>query len=305
MRVNNKIHKNIIDNLNDGVFFVSRSRKIKYWNKGAENLAGYSSSEVIGKRCSDNILMHVNDKGESVCGTKQCPLRIVIESGVKYEVELYILHRKGHRIPTIIRVTPIKDSKNNTIGAVEMFLDNSPKVTILDRIKELEKKTLIDHLTELGNRHYAEMNLQSRISELKRFGWPFGVLFIDIDNFKKVNDAYGHDVGDDVLKVVAKTISSNLRQFDFAGRWGGEEFVVVAVNIDKEKLQAIANKIRLLTEESRLIVGTKIIKVTVSIGATVAKPDDTISAIIKRADQLMYQSKTLGRNRVSIELSKK
>ena len=160
---------------------------------------------------------------------------------------------------------------------------------------------LLDPLTELGNRRYIEMNLKARLEEMHRYGWPFGVLFIDVDRFKEVNDRYGHDIGDRVLKMVGKTMVNNLRSFDFLGRWGGEEFIAILANVNGDHLHSVANRCRLLVEQSSISIRDKDIRVTVSIGASPARLHDTVEMLVRRADRLMYGSKTSGRNCVMME----
>jgi diguanylate cyclase (GGDEF)-like protein len=149
------------------------------------------------------------------------------------------------------------------------------------------------------------MHLGNRLEEMHRYGWTFGVHFVDIDDFKRVNDTYGHDAGDRVLKIVARTLSGNARPFDLFGRWGGDEFVSVIENVSYKNLDLIANRFRLLVENSYFSVGDKRIRVTVSIGATVARMHDKADKILKRADQLMYESKKAGKNRLTTDLPEK
>lgn len=300
MRIDKEFYKSSLDKLYDGVYYIDRTRKIKYWNKAAERITGYKSSEVVGKRCSD-ILMHIDRKGVNFC-KGQCPLVKTIVEGRAREADLYLLHKDGHRVPVLVRVAPIRDSSGRIAGAVQIFSDKSPVVTVRQRLEQCEKMALLDPLTNSPNRRYIKMNLNSRLDEMSRYGWPFGVLFIDIDHFKRVNDIYGHDVGDEILKMIAKTLLNNLRPFDILGRWGGEEFTAIIANVNEQQLYSIANRFRLLVENSALPRGTDIIRVTISIGATFAQSNDTMDTLLKRADQLMYHSKISGRNRVSMNL---
>ena len=123
---------------------------------------------------------------------------------------------------------------------------------MLERIAQFEKMAYLDTLTGVANRRFTEMTLHSRLDERQRYGWSFGVLFIDVDHFKNVNDQYGHEVGDQVLAMVAKTLSNSVRSFDFVGRWGGEEFLAILANVDAAELHAFANRIRALVEQSHL-----------------------------------------------------
>jgi diguanylate cyclase (GGDEF)-like protein len=107
-------------------------------------------------------------------------------------------------------------------------------------------------------------------------------------------------VGDEVLKMVARTLSANTRVFDITGRWGGEEFIAILMNMDAATLDTAANKLRRLIAQSSLDHGSRSITVTVSIGATLAATSDTVGALVKRADALMYHSKGKGRNQVTV-----
>ncbi|MFH2068979.1 MAG: sensor domain-containing diguanylate cyclase [Candidatus Omnitrophota bacterium] len=295
MPVNKDFCKSVLDNLSEGVYFVDRERMISYWNKGAERITGYRSGEVVGSFCRDNILNHVDGQGVELC-LELCPLAKTILDGTNQEAEIYLKHKDGHRVPVFVRGVPLRNSKGAIVGAVEIFRDISAKNRLTQRLEELRKIALLDPLTGMGNRRFVETGLSSRLNELQRYGWKFGLLFIDIDHFKKVNDSYGHETGDMVLKMVAGTLVHNARSFDLIGRWGGEEFVAIVVNVTGEELFSIAQKYRILVEESSLMSGKDKISVTISTGATLARPDDSPETLLKRADQLMYQSKLSGRN---------
>ena len=297
METDENFYKILLDNLYDGIYFVDRKRRILYWNKGAERLTGYKSSEVKGKRCADNILMHINEKGVVMC-TSECPLAKALIDGRLREAELYLHHKNGQRIPVLIRVAPIY-SDGKIIGAVEIFTDNSSNITFRKKLKDLERLALTDPLTGLANRRYIEMKLDIKLTEKRKHKSSFGVLFIDIDHFKRINDEFGHEVGDEILRMVANTLLANSRPFDIFGRWGGEEFVAIINDVNKDELCSIAERFRLFVEKSSIIKKDKVINVTVSIGATLAKKEDSMHSLIERADKLMYMSKKLGRNRVS------
>jgi diguanylate cyclase (GGDEF)-like protein/PAS domain S-box-containing protein len=300
MNTKDGFFRGILDSLHDGVYFVDVNKRITYWNKGAERITGYEGSETVGISCSDNLLVHIDDKGMNLCKTG-CPLAQTLMDGRVRETEAYLQHKDGHRLPVLIRVSPLRDVRGNIVGAVETFSDNSSKAALLHRIDELQKESLVDPLTGLANRRCIDMKLHSRIDEMQRYGWPCGVLFLDIDNFKIVNDTYGHNVGDRVLMMVARTLSSNLRSHDLLGRYGGEEFVAIITNVNMAKLHSFANRLRLLVEKSSLDTEYSTLRVTVSIGATLVRPEDTVEAAITRADLFMYNSKIGGRNRVSID----
>lgn len=289
----------ILNNLFDGLYFVDRERRITFWNRTAESLTGYEAREVVGRRCADNILVHVDGEGHNLCEGR-CPLAKTLEDGESREVEVFLHHRKGHRVPVAVRVAPIRGANGRITGAVEVFNDNSRRLAETQELDHLRRLALLDPVTELRNRHFLEISLQAILKEVNRYNWPMGLLFVDIDRFKRVNDAYGHEAGDEILKAVAQTLARSVRAFDIVGRWGGEEFVVVVRNITEKNLALLAEKIRALVGRSFVTMAASQVGVTVSIGATTLAPDDTVDSAIARADRLMYKSKAAGRNRVTL-----
>ncbi|MBU0960370.1 MAG: diguanylate cyclase [Proteobacteria bacterium] len=295
MRLEEASYARIIENLHDGLYIVDTDRIVRYWNKAAEQISGFPASEVIGKSCSDNILTHVDGEGNSLC-TGICPLAATMSDGRSREAEVYMHHKDGHRIPVSVRVSTLTDENEKVIGGIELFMDISSQAANELRVKELEKLALLDNLTQLANRNYIDREIQIKFEERRRFNMPFGVLFMDIDHFKKFNDNYGHDLGDDVLRFVASTFVANARPFDLYGRWGGEEFIGIIPNITEGDLDNLGNRMRNLIKDSYIIHNNEKLQVTVSVGATIAGENDTLESLIKRADKLLYQSKAAGRN---------
>lgn len=300
MWTSQQFFRQLLDNLYDGVYFVDRDRIVNYWNKGAERLSGFAAGEVIGHSCKDNLLVHVDDQGNHLC-IEGCPLAATIEDGQERQAAVFMHHKDGHRVPVQVRVTPIRNSQGAITGAVEIFSDNSAVDQARQRAAELEKMAFMDGLTGVANRRFLEITLGSRLEEQRRYGWPVGLLFLDVDHFKSFNDRHGHEVGDQVLKMVATTMSSCSRTFDTVGRWGGEEFIAIITNVDSAQLRTVAERYRQLIEYSGLAIADSVLKVTVSIGAALATADDTSEGLLERADALMYQSKQSGRNCVSVE----
>lgn len=291
-------YKILIDNLYDGVYFVDRDRRITYWNKSAERLTGYPNTRVVGTFCHDNLLNHVTENGKHLC-QDGCPLHATMQDGRPREAEVYLRHADGHRIPVLVRTSPIHDESQNIIGAVELFSNNKSLFKMKRRVDQLEHSILVDPLTGIGNREYAELKIISALGEYRLQALSFALLFLDIDHFKSVNDMHGHNAGDKVLKNTANTLKHNLRGSDKCGRWGGEEFIVIVFEVDQIELESVADKLRSLIETSVISIQGQDLHVTVSIGATLVAQDDTLETLVHRADSLMYKSKTEGRNRVS------
>jgi len=297
---NATLYRGVLDNLYDGVYFLDRQRQIFFWNKGAERITGYRAADVVGRSCADDILCHVDKQGRNLC-QGGCPAAEVMKDGQRRETEVYLLHKNGYRKPVRIRVAPIEDASGRIVGAMEIFSDDTSPESLRRRVALLEKLSSLDPLTHLPNRRSMEAAIASRLAETHRYEVTFGVLFIDIDHFKSVNDTHGHETGDHVLRLVAKTLARSLRPFDLAGRWGGEEFLAVILNVDTIDLGVVAERVRALIAETRIPLEDDYLSVSVSIGGTLARSDDSSEALLNRADQLMYQCKMEGRNRVCLD----
>ena len=173
-------------------------------------------------------------------------------------------------------------------------------ITEIEAFKaRLQALTVTDELTGVGNRLACNQTLQREIERSHRYKTDFSIVLLDIDHFKSVNDKFGHDVGDEVLKAVAATIVKALRDIDSLCRFGGEEFMVLLPQTDKEAAFKIAERIRLAV--SGLSSEDVPNRVTISCGVAHLNNWDTDKTFVKRADQALYRAKELGRDRVEIE----
>ena len=291
-------HETLLDSLYDGVYFVDLNRKILYWNKGAEKLTGYSAPEVVGRCCSDNILMHTDESGHQLC-LAGCPVSRTICDGKRAEHDLYLRHKLGYTLAVSVRSAPIKNRQGEIIGAVEIFHDISAKKRIERRVGELEGLVYLDALTGVPNRRYMELRVQQAVQEVAQFDRRIGLMMIDLDDFKQVNDLHGHDVGDLALQMLSKTLSKSLRSMNVIGRWGGEEFLVIVAGTTPEGLLAYGERCRKDIAALAVPVSAGELKLTASLGATMIHPNDSQLSAVKRADDLMYRSKIEGRDRVT------
>lgn len=165
--------------------------------------------------------------------------------------------------------------------------------------QKLLEQTYIDHLTKLNNRKAYNEDIEKLISQYKRYKTPFSILMYDIDDFKKINDTYGHSVGDDVLVEMSKLIKSYIRENDYIFRIGGEEFVILLTETQIDKAKLVAEKIRYSVENDLKTIKNK--KITISIGLTEVRENDTQDEIFIRVDELLYKSKDSGKNIISFD----
>ncbi|MCF7927259.1 MAG: sensor domain-containing diguanylate cyclase [Candidatus Izimaplasma sp.] len=293
-------NKDFLEALFEGIYFVDQNRKILFWNKGAEHISGYKQQEVLNSNCYNNILNHIDKNGKHLCHDG-CPLHDTLQTGKINEADVYLHHKDGHRVAVSIKSFPIKDEKGNITGAIETFTDKESESYSKRETTKLRKLLRQDELTGISNRRHLDFFINQKLKSYKTFNDKFGLLFFDIDHFKNVNDTYGHDVGDSILKMVAKTINQNTREADNFGRFGGEEFLLVAELDSEELLYKLAEKLRILVAESAFrFKNEKPINVTVSIGGSLVRKKDSVKSLIKRADTAMYQAKNNGRNQTKI-----
>jgi len=290
----------ILESIFDGLYLVDLQRKIRYWNRAAERITGFARDEVMGTSCADDVLVHVTADGCSLCRSG-CPLSAVMDDGEPREAEVFLHHKQGHRLPVSVRVSPLRDLEGNITGGIELFTDISHREALALQIEELKRHALVDAVTGLPNRRHLESVLKNSLGQMERVSVPFGILFADIDYFKKFNDDHGYETGDLALKTVAETLLTSVRAFDAIGRWGGEEFLGIFPNTTPASLAEIGERVRALVQASRVHAGPSALAVTLSIGGTVAVPGDSTQSILKRADLLLYRSKQEGRNRVIVD----
>ncbi len=277
----------IVEQTDDIIKMTDKDGLITYVNDAFVANSGYTRREVIGKRPS---LLKSGKHERSLYKE----LWNNITQGKAYKVVLINRKKDGSLYHEEQTITPVLNKKKETIGYVSMGKD------ITERIKMEEKLSLLattDKLTGINNRHRFEELFSAEIVRSVRYQKAMGIIMFDVDHFKAINDTYGHDVGDSVLKSISEIIQFNIRQSDIFARWGGEEFIILTPETTKKDVEHLAEKLRLALEQySFETVGT----VTASFGVTRNQDNETKEEILKRVDKAMYQAKENGRNRVVV-----
>ena len=287
----------LIDNLADGVYYVDADRRISYWNKAAERLTGYRASEVLGRQCWDSVLVHSDADGRILCQS-DCPLQPALRDGRQHESLVWLRHADGGRRPVSVSTAPIMAADGIRIeGAVEVFSDASALVRERFAAEAARQDAVTDPLTGLANRRLLESVLVARKDDLDRHRLPFGFLMLDVDHFKRLNDAFGHGAGDAALRVIADALRAGSRQGDIVVRWGGEEFAIVAAQVDADGLCRLAERLLRKVRSARVVVGDLRVPITVSIGGALAHAAEPKESVVTRADQALTTAKQSGRDR--------
>lgn len=293
LRDSEETHRLLADNATDVIWTMDLSGKFTYISPSVEKLRGFTVEEVKSQ-----------SKEELLCKESV----IYLEQGLKdaiYSVENNLPFKvfrgdveqpckDGTTVWTDLTVSGIYDKDNNFLGMLGVSRDITERKRMEEEIRLL---TEVDRLTQLFNRLKLDSVIKYEIERTKRSLSPLSIILMDIDHFKLVNDNFGHIVGDEVLKEVAKIIKESIRKVDTAGRWGGEEFMIVLPDSDLDGGRILAEKIRTKIESNDF---SKVGRLTASFG--VAEFKDGISEIefVNRADNAMYQAKNQGRNKVCV-----
>lgn len=285
----------VISSVASGIFLVDRTQKIEMWNQAAEEIMGYTASEVIDKPCGE-VLRAIDSEDQLECSDHCEIFHMAGHRKRKRSYDLHVINKAGHRLWINISASPVYDDSGDTIGIVHVFTNVTAEHQ--DRAV-LRKQAITDELTELFNRRFLQARLNEEMERAKRYSQPIALLMADIDHFKRINDEHGHPAGDAVLRELAALFRKNLRRSDFIARYGGEEFIIILPNVKEQDPIEVAEKIRQSVAQHHFSFDGKTLTMTISLGVVVyAGEDVSASEFMKFADNALYMAKRSGRNKV-------
>lgn len=298
----------IFEFLPDATMVVDNTKQVVAWNQTMEALSGIPKHKILGQDSSayapafygeqrPTLLIDLLDLPDDKL---EAHYRNIQRSGNSLKAEAYCpaLHNGSGAYVWAI-VAPLFDVKGNRIGAIESIRDISLSKQLETELKEanrrLEELARIDELTGIYNRRMFRELLLAELARSCRYNTPVSLIMFDIDRFKQINDTLGHNLGDHVLKEIARIITARLRVHDIFGRWGGEEFTILVPKSDAEQAVLLAENLRALIEGHDF--GNNL-RVTASFGVTLHICEESTETLIERADTALYRAKSSGRNRV-------
>jgi diguanylate cyclase (GGDEF)-like protein len=285
-----------LESMYDAVMFIDTAGRILLWNRGAERLTGIAGASIQGQLWHPLLLALTDEKGSPV-GEADCPALAAIRCGVQSLRRLTILGRRQQAVSVDSHAIPVIDQKGITHGAILVFHDASSETSLEQRCQSLHEKATKDPLTQVANRAEFDRVHAMFVAAHQQQQVPCSLLMCDLDRFKLVNDNYGHQAGDDVIKSLASLLKSSCRPGDLVARYGGEEFVVLCADCDNASAARRAKHIcNALSQLSQPRMGGR--TVTVSIGVTEVQPGDTPETMLRRADRALLSAKAGGRNTV-------
>lgn len=288
----NQLIKSVIDGTDDLIFYKNKDFYYLGCNDAFTKLVNKSKDEILGK--TDFELFD-----EDTAKRLRKLDNLMLQHNQTQEDFEWITYPNGEKVYLNIHNFPFMYDENNTeaIGILNICRDLTELHMVQKRLKE---QTYTDELTGISNRKSYNKRISELLSQFQRYETPFSFIMFDIDNFKSINDTFGHDTGDQVLKEISKLIQPTIRKNDYFFRVGGEEFIVLLSKTELEGAKIASENIRHLVETSLDVIENKTI--TVSIGVTTALKTDDQDSIYKRADNCMYLSKRSGKNMVSYKI---
>jgi len=286
----------LLDNMHDAVVFVDAGLTVRFWNHGAERMTGISSRSVLGRQWVPELLNLRDERGQPV-SEADCPIACTILSGVQSLRRLTIWGRVGRAISADAHVIPVLAEDGATMGAVVLFHDASPEISLEERCQSLHERATRDPLTRVANRaEFDRVHEMFVVAHLQRKR-PCSLIICDLDHFKLVNDTFGHQAGDDVIRSLAGVLKNSCRAGDLVARYGGEEFVMLCAECDNATAADRAEQVRAtLAEIPQARMNNR--TVTASFGVTEIQPGDTPETMLRRADRALLMAKAKGRNTV-------
>jgi diguanylate cyclase (GGDEF)-like protein/PAS domain S-box-containing protein len=270
----------LLDNLVCALIIIDTEKRIKLVNQKALSLTGYKKEELLGKKPHEFLFALLSQEG--------CAFEKILAGG-QCEFDALLKRKDGGEFFAHLNVTLLR-LKEEKDFVVITFID------ITER-KELEKRLLeaamTDHLTGLYNRRFMDEALKREKAIADRYGVPLSLILMDLDNFKTINDIYGHDIGDRVLISISNLLKEKLRKTDVSARWGGEEFLILLRNTNLPQALKVAEKLK------NLICGLKVPPVedvSASFGVVEYIKGESIDDILKRVDLALYRAKAVGKN---------
>ena len=276
------------DTVPDLVAIIDANHVIQRINKTMAAKIGVHPRDAIGMRCYE--LCHGMD--HPVHG---CPLVQSLSDGREHAIEFSDPRLRG---TFFVTVTPLQSGNHQVSRFVHVARDVTERKTLEE---ELHKLATTDSLTNMWNRRYFIQLAERELHRISRYKGCSALMMIDLDHFKEVNDTYGHDVGDEVLRRTAEIGKTTLRHVDIFARYGGEEFVALLPETGLDQALVVAERLRGMVAGHSMTVVNPPLLITLSIGVTVAGPDSGgIYTLLKEADMALYEAKNKGRNRVEV-----
>jgi two-component system cell cycle response regulator len=290
----------VIDVLSMGVTVVDQSGKIVLWNRQAERLTGFLRQEVIGRSVREGFLGGVDMDNNDLSGDA-APAVTAMRDGKQISLEASLRHRSGHRIPTRLRVSTLRDERGTIIGAVESFEETIAVSDWERRQSKLAAYGCLDRTSGVLNHGMMQSHLRELLSTFAEHPVPFAVLCVALDQMETIKKRHGPGALAALVRTVGQTLELSLRPTDSVGRWQENEFLAILQECTSEEARKTAERLRKMAAMAKIEWWGDVLPITLSIGATEARKGDTLDGVLGRAEAQLQESRDQGGDRVGID----
>jgi PAS domain S-box-containing protein/diguanylate cyclase (GGDEF)-like protein len=268
----------VIENAPIGICLVDRERRILLWNRGAERITGYLRQELVGRRCSDDVLKDNNEGGQALIGAHS-PLLETIRDGRRLEAHVYLHHKDGHQMAVQLWASPLRSEDGAILGAVECFEERAVET----KTQDLAAYGCLDATTELPNAGFTRFYLGEALAAFDEYHLPFGVLRVKVREFAQIVSTRGKAAADKLLHMLGQTLKHTLSPDDVVGRWQEDEFLVIAPGRNPDALRQMSEEVRAIAEDASISWWGDQLSVQVLVAVAAAQPKDTLASLLERS----------------------
>ncbi len=288
-------YRDILNRLQVGVCVLDLQKRIVFWSDGAEQLTGYTRSEVIGHSCCDNILQHCNQKSCEMCDEK-CPIEVALHDAQPFESNGFIHHQSGHRIPVHTWTIPLRDKNGFIIGIIQTFDGQFAAKPPDPKEHSLKQRGWLDEVTDLPAQAIMYSHLREAIATFTELHIPFAVILVDFPDLDQFRARYGQGAARSILQVLSRTMRNTVWPTDFVGRWSEGRFLVILMGSSEEALHAIASRMFRMLDNATIMWWGEELSVRGCLGPAAAQKGDNLESILQRAQRSLEESAQLAKH---------
>lgn len=294
--VDTLFHRRLLNSLPDAAVYLDADGQVLLWNRAAERLTGRPALSLANLRWTADLMGLADEKGAPLA-PEQCPFQAVLTSHAQFNTRMLVRHTDGRTFKVHFTGLPVFSGHGELSGIIMLIRDASAQANLEERVESLHRIASQDTLTKAANRAELERCLPEFVNQHLQSGRTGSLIICDIDHFKRINDTFGHQAGDEALVTFVSVLREVSRTGDLVARYGGEEFVVLCSGCDNPAATNRAEEIRRAVERTPVpaIGGNSL---TASFGVTEIQPGDTGTTMMARADRALLIAKSNGRNRV-------
>jgi diguanylate cyclase (GGDEF)-like protein/PAS domain S-box-containing protein len=294
--LNDSFYRHMMDHIDNGVIFIDSEYRVLDWNRSAERITGRSAESVQHQAWTPEIAGLCDTEGFPL-RESHCPFRALMTTGAVGKQRLAVRTPTSELVQISMDVVPVANEYGLRRGGAIILEDVSETAELERKIVHLRERACQDQLTKVANRGELNRQLPEFVSYHQRTRQSGSVIICDIDFFKKINDNFSHQAGDEALIIFAKLLKDSCRETDFVARYGGEEFVILCSQCDLAEAKSLGENIRKKLQRTPLAV-LRNQCMTASFGVATINPEDTEESVLGRADRGLLIAKENGRDRV-------